>query len=72
MEKYQEAMEDFQKALQLSPGNGNYMYNLAACYLKIQDFENARKYAGEAAKNGFNVPKQFWDSMPQPITQSTP
>jgi Flp pilus assembly protein TadD len=43
MEKYQEAIEAYQRALSLDPRNPQVHYELGLSYLRVGDFESLEK-----------------------------
>ncbi len=60
--KYQEAKQDFSKAILISP-KGNYYLNRSFCYFELGDFASAKSDAQMALQNGVPVDSSYRKSL---------
>lgn len=67
--RYDEAVPQYKKAIELNPENAEIRYNIGLLYVDMKDYASARKYASEAYDMGYPFPglKQrlkkagYWD-----------
>lgn len=52
-QKYEAAIQKYQKALQLNPNSISALYEIALSYLQMQDYDNAVKYSSQVIKLGY-------------------
>ncbi|HEV8272516.1 MAG TPA: tetratricopeptide repeat protein, partial [Chitinophagaceae bacterium] len=57
-QKYNEALADFAKAIELNP-DAEYFYKRSNCYFKLGDMTNARADAITAIQKGFVIPDSY-------------
>jgi tetratricopeptide (TPR) repeat protein len=60
--KYQEAKEDFSKAILISP-KGNYYLNRSFCYFELGDFASAKADAQMALQKGMAIDSSYRKSL---------
>jgi len=60
--KYNEALADFTKAIELNP-EAEYFYKRSNCYLKLGDIANARSDALTAIQKGFAIPDSYKSAL---------
>ena len=56
--KYNEALADFTKAIELKP-EAEYFYKRSNCYFSLGDIANAKKDATTALQKGFVIPESY-------------
>jgi tetratricopeptide (TPR) repeat protein len=59
MKKFQEAHDQYQKAIQIDPSHGDSYNNLAALYFQVKQYQKAMDYLSQAEENGANVNPEF-------------
>src|SRR4030095_6041275 len=57
-QKYNEALADFAKAIELNP-EAEYFYKRSNCYFKLGDMMNAKADAITAMQKGFTIPDSY-------------
>lgn len=60
--KYNEALADFAKAIELNP-EAEYFYKRSNCYFKLGDIANARSDALTAIQKGFAIPDSYKSAL---------
>jgi Flp pilus assembly protein TadD len=56
--QFQEAIQEFETAMQKNPEEKGLLYNIGFCYYRLEDKEKARKYLKEFLKLGSAIPKE--------------